>query len=153
MLRCIEPYERRSSLRVFNMKMWFEATHHSHFHRKQPQYSLNPAGDAVSMPKTATNDKGGSVKVPNIGCISNWGAHSLLKRGLRRWGSTGSWVCLSTYSIRFIDLCTLQANFLRSSISTLVENLHLILKPRIKLNKYYALTYTTDSGKIYSITL
>lgn len=33
----------------------------------------------------------------SIGCITNWGAHGLLKRGLRRWGSTGSWVCCNTF--------------------------------------------------------
>lgn len=37
------------------------------------------------------SDRKGDPRIS--GCISNWGAHGLLKRGLRRWGSTGSWVC------------------------------------------------------------
>lgn len=56
------------------MKMWFEATHHQ-------------------MERSGKNRK--TDPSAGIGCITNWGAHGLLKRGLRRWGSTGSWVCLS----------------------------------------------------------
>ncbi|KAJ6639697.1 hypothetical protein Bhyg_12444 [Pseudolycoriella hygida] len=51
--------------------MWFEATHHN------------------MVDKSGKNRK--SDPSASIGCITNWGAHGLLKRGLRRWGSTGSW--------------------------------------------------------------
>lgn len=62
------------------MKMWFEATHHHNHHHHQHYADI---GNTHHHHKT-----------PSIGCISNWGAHGLLKRGLRRWGSTGSWVCM-----------------------------------------------------------
>lgn len=28
------------------------------------------------------------------GCMHNWDRYGLLRKGLRRWGSTGSWVCV-----------------------------------------------------------
>lgn len=55
------------------MKMWFEATHHHLVEKSGKSRKSDPSA--------------------SIGCITNWGAHGLLKRGLRRWGSTGSWVC------------------------------------------------------------
>lgn len=55
------------------MKMWFEATHHHLVEKSGKNRKSDPSA--------------------SIGCITNWGAHGLLKRGLRRWGSTGSWVC------------------------------------------------------------
>lgn len=86
--------------------MWFEATHHNHHPHQQHQkqhnncikqqyYSTNPDGDIAASV--------GITKVPSISCISNWttngwGAHGLLKRGLRRWGSTGSWVCNNAHT-------------------------------------------------------
>lgn len=67
------------------MRMWFEPTHH---------YTANAT--------TPTNRK--SDPIASIGgCISNWGAHGLLKRGLRRWGSTGSWVCFEEHR-KFVDI-------------------------------------------------
>lgn len=63
------------------MKMWFEATHHHTPHKSSSNRKSDPSA--------------------GIGCITNWGAHGLLKRGLRRWGSTGSWVGLMYMRVLF----------------------------------------------------
>lgn len=60
------------------MRMWFEATNHSMVERSGKNRKSDPSA--------------------SIGCITNWGAHGLLKRGLRRWGSTGSWVCSVSFN-------------------------------------------------------
>lgn len=71
------------------MKLWFEpmsppptsaAVHHHHHHHQRNYFYQHHS--VVSNRKSDPS-----------GCISNWSAHGLLKRGLRRWGSTGSWVC------------------------------------------------------------
>lgn len=53
---------------------------------------LNMWFDSLTSLHSNPRKSSGTERVSAGGCISSWGAHGFLKRGLRRWSSTGSWV-------------------------------------------------------------